>query len=155
MKYECVCRDYERLRALAAQENAAVPAFLTQLEQEKAAQRRERLLAECGGNEELAERILRLETPTAPDDGFAELQAQFPKMDSPEKLPESVREAAAARGTRLLDEYLRYRLLEHRRRESAERQRRRSEAASIGPQREYAPATAPENAAFVQGVWSR
>ena len=155
MKYEQIRGDFERLRALAAREGAAVPAFLTRLEQERRENRRAQLLKDCGGIEELAAHILQLETADEPDSGFEELHAQFPQLDTPDKLPESVREAARTRGTQLLDEYLRYRLAQQKRRDAAARQRRSGDSASIGPQQQYAPGHDGANTAFLRGIWSR
>lgn len=62
---------------------------------------------------------MQLEKSGEESDDFAELTAEFPKIKSISDLPDSVVQKSELRGTKLLDEYLRYRLTEEREAASA------------------------------------
>ena len=61
MKYDLVSGDLVRLKTLAQNAGKNISDYLTDIENESAAARKKILLEEVGGNEELAERIIKLE----------------------------------------------------------------------------------------------
>ena len=153
MKYEQISADYKRLRDLASAKGVGVSAYLGMLETEDTALRKTKLLESCGGNEELVEHIMKLENSKAYDYGFAELQEFFPEFKDIEQLPESVVSAARLKRSCLMDEYLRYLLLQNRIAKNAELQRKNSIKASIGSQLAFTDEQDGVNLAFLQGLW--
>ena len=134
----------------------SVSGFIDSLEQADRLARKAHLTEQCGGNEEMAEHVLSLEKAHASsDNGFEELREFFPELTSMERIPESVKEAAELKGTRLLDEYLRYQLTERRKRSKNEKNCREAQAAGVGSQRQYGPKTDAANAEFLRGIWNR
>lgn len=156
MKFDMIRADHERLCALAAAEGKSVSGFIDALENSKKLSRRDEILEICGGNEEFAEHIISLEQNAKCDDnGLDELREFFPEFDSEEKLPEQVTQAARLKGTRLLDEYLRYRLQEKRNRMTAEKSRKMAEFSTTGSQRRYGTDSDPVNIEFLRGIWQK
>lgn len=153
MKYEQIEDEYMRLRKLAAQNGKSVSQFITELCAEKLERRKSQLVESCGGNTEVAEHIILLENAKEDDCGFNELKVYFPQFTDISQLPESVVSACELKGTRLLDEYLRYCLMQKRLRDNAESQRKRSQKASIGSQLAFSSERDPANMAFLQGIW--
>lgn len=158
LKFDLISGDYERIRQIAGRSGHSVSEFLNGLEENQHKAHRQELLEKCGGNEELAEHILTLEDGMTGEKspGFAELQEQFPEIAEPSQLPGEVLEASSAKGTALLDEYLRYRLKKQREIRNAEKTRESASAASIGSQRHCAAAGYdPANTEFIRGIWGR
>ncbi len=155
MKYETLSKELEALKALARLENKGVKAYLEGLLHEKQAERREELIAECGGNEQVADRLLRLENEDFNLEvlGFDELKESFPEIKSLEALPEKVVMASSLKGSLLLDEYLRYLLAEKLRLKELERNRRNAEMGSIGSQLNKSGAENIETLEFLRGLW--
>lgn len=151
MKFDLIAKEHERLKALSKREGLSVADYLSRVEKEERSARLSELSEKCGGDTELAEKLLSLENP--PADGFAELFAEFPELNA-DTVPDEVKTAAELKGTGLLFEYLLY---DHRLRvAAAEEMSRREEAAqtslgslSSGSSRNIA------DAEFLKGVWGK
>lgn len=153
LKFEAVSDDYDLLRSLAANDGHSVSEYLARL-QNKSRECRHRELTElCGGNGEIADYVMQLEGKSERDDGFDELQNEFPNIKSPNELPETVVENAALRGTRLLDEYLRYLHAAKRDAKRAADIQKNAELASLGSQTDRKGGINPETAEFLKGLW--
>ncbi len=156
MKYDLIRPDFERLRRLAQQRGKSLPDLVDALCNEDRDSRKAKLLEQCGGNEELAQHVMELEEAADPrEDSFDELRENFPEFTTPQAVPEAVRAAAAQKGTRLLDEYLRYRLQQNRQRRNAEADRRHADESAVGSQKRYAVGVDPVQAEFLRGIWGR
>lgn len=155
LKYDLISEDYKTLRELSAQNGKSVAQFLSELKTKREAKRRKELAEKCGGDVDLAEHILKLETKKDYNNGsgFAELKEQFPEFNAEDELPDEVLEAARLKGTLLLDEYLRYRLAESKRAGEAQKKQKLSENVSIGSQLNRKGADSPETAEFLRGLW--
>ena len=104
LKFDSIAKEYGKLKELAARDGKSVPEYLEALAKEKAETRKKELTEQCGGNEELAAYVLRLEKPSDTELGFEELQKEFPSFRSVGDLPEEVVERAKLKGRLLLDE---------------------------------------------------
>ncbi len=155
MKYDIICKDYEALRNLSLKNGKSVSGYLADLKAEDHNRRLLALTEKCGGDEDLAKHILELESGEEYRDvnGFDELQESFPEIKSPEDLPQEVLDAARLKGTRLLDEYLRYLLEESRRLKESERAKRLNERLSIGSQINRKGQMSAEASEFLKGLW--
>jgi len=153
MKLDAISDELSRLRKIAG--GKSISEFLSALERQQSEKRKEELLSECGGNEELAERLMRLETNenTAESD-LAELQQFFPAVKTVEDLPRAVVERAEALGSNLLNEYLRYREGERIKRRESERFAKAAAAASVGALGNSGVSDAA-NAEFLKALWGK
>lgn len=156
MEFDTVSRDWERLGALAASKEMEVSRFIDALENEAVQRRMDELCELCGGNKEMAEHVLSLEKAVKPEaTDFDELREFFPEIKSREQLPQTVVRSAELKGTKLLDEYLRYQLCERRRLKRNEAKSREANAAWVGSQRQNGPKADAANAEFLRGIWSK
>lgn len=156
LKLDAISGELESLRRMAKSQNLSVPQFLSALERQQNDRRKEELLSECGGNEELAERILRLEGENdSGEPSLSELQEFFPSIRSLSDLPEQVVERASTLGANLLNEYLRYREVQKKANREAETSAKNAEKASVGSQYGGGTATDAANAEFIKGLWGR
>lgn len=154
MKYDSIKDDYELLKKLADRENLSVPLLLQNLSQKNLENRKKELLEKCGGNQEIAEHILRLEDSQQNQGlGFEELTMMFPEIKTEDDLPYSVLEKAKERGTLLLDEYLRYRLENQRKIKSASDSQKKAEKSTLGSQQNTNNSLNPETEEFLKGLW--
>lgn len=154
LKFEAIAADYEKLRQMAKQSGESVSDFLCGLEKSRADQRRSELLEQCGGNEEMADYILSLENAGQSDDnGLDELKREFPEIKDISDLPESVAENARLHGTKLLDEYLRYRHSMKRAAGRSAAHRQRTADLSLGSQADLTGGVNLEAAEFLKGLW--
>ena len=119
LKFEAIADDFAALKSLAAKGGHSVSEYIAELSRQNDENRRQELTEECGGNEKMADYVMQLEKSGEESDDFAELTAEFPKIKSISDLPDSVVQKSELRGTKLLDEYLRYRLTEEREAASA------------------------------------
>ncbi|MEE0808534.1 MAG: hypothetical protein U0L84_04150 [Acutalibacteraceae bacterium] len=155
MKLDAISGELSRLRKIAGAKGKSISEFLSALERQQIDSRKEELLSECGGNEELAERIMKLEANTAAKDSdLAELQQFFPAVKAVEDLPQTVVERAKMLGSNLLNEYLRYREGERIKRRESERSLRTAAAASVGSQGNSGTFDSA-NAEFLKALWGR
>ena len=101
----------------------------------------------------MADYVMQLEKSGEESDDFAELTAEFPKIKSISDLPDSVVQKSELRGTKLLDEYLRYRLTEEREAASAALKQKNAENLSLGSLTDRKGGINPETAEFLKGLW--
>ena len=153
LKFEAIEKDFATLKDLAAKENKSVPTFISELGARYNETKKKSLIEECGGNEEIAERILTLENEGKSQDGLEELKDAFPEIKSYEDLPESVLENAKLKGTLLLDEYLRYLLGQNKILKAAAQKQKENELSSTGPLVNLKGANNPETEEFLRGLW--
>lgn len=154
MKYEAIAKDYETLKTLAREENQTVPQFLKGLKTARLEQRKNYLTEKCGGDSLLAEHIAMLEAKSDGfDNGFAELNTLFPEFKTETELPNEVLENANAKGTLLLDEYLRYLLLKTRAENAAVLSEKEAKNQSLGSQISRHESENPEAEEFLKGLW--
>ena len=153
LKFEAIENDFAALKNLALKENRSVPDFISHLNARYTEEKKQSLMAECGGNEEIAERILNLERGEASDADFTELKEAFPEIKSPEDLPESVLETVKLKGTKPLDEYLRFLLSENRKIRENARKQKESNATSTGSLASLKGVANPETEEFLRGLW--
>lgn len=152
MKFEMIEDDFCKLRDLANKQKMSVPEYIESLEKRETKVRREELLAECGGNEKLADRVLELENGEKADDGLDELREYFPTVKSLDDLPRAVVESARLKGENLLNSYLRYRIVRKRRIEKENLAEQNAAQSSIGSQKS---AAAGGDDAFLKALWGR
>lgn len=155
MKFDMISKDFELLRELSQRKGKNVTQFLEELKMQEYSKRKDELLQKCGGDEEMAEHIIRLEEGKENFglNGFEELKANFPKITSIEQLPEQVLENARLKGSLLLDEYLRYRLEEKKRSKEALKLQESNNNISLGSQLNRKAETSPETLEFLKGLW--
>ena len=155
MKYDLICSDYATLKQLSQHAGMSVSAYLESKKQEIIDKRKQELCEKCGGDTELAEHILKLETEKSGDSdfGFYEVKKYFPQYKNIEDLPIEVLEAAKEKGSLLLDELLRFRLEEKKRREEAIKLQKENELLSTGSQLNRKGAENPEATEFLKGLW--
>jgi len=154
MKFDMISDNYERIKSLAKSDGVSVSDYLSSLERIQKETRERSLTEECGGNTEIAKHIIELESKSEKtlDNGLSELLEKIPEITDISEVPESVIEASNTKGTRLLDEFLRYRLdLENEKKTLAASQKSTAKA-SVGSQTCTA---ANKNAAseFLRGLW--
>ena len=156
MKFDIIVKDYEKLTALANKRGISVSKLIDIIGEEDVKLRKAQLLEECAGNEKIAEHILNLETKSGENnDDMEELREYYPQFENIEQLPDAVIEAVKLKGTKPLDEYLRYCLQEERVRKEHEKNRRAAEDSGIGPQHRTGAAKDPVNAEFLRGIWNK
>ncbi len=157
LKFEAVAENYNTLKSLAQKENKTVSGFLEQLKSSRIDSRRQELLEKCGQDALLAEHILRLEQEKEPsaDRGFSEINQYFPNIKTLEDLPQQVLENSELKGTRLLDEYLRFCLEEQMKAKEAAKLQKNAVNSSIGSQLSRSGTVDPEAAEFLKGIWKR
>ncbi len=153
LKFEAIADDYEHLKQLALKDGKSVSAFLQALRQAQSDNRKKELAEQCGGNEEIAEYVIKLEGGEQNDPGFEELQASFPEIRSLRDLPEEVVENARLTGRLLLDEYLRYRLHNQRSVDRAAVVQKAADQSSIGSLKDRTGGSNPETEEFIKGLW--
>lgn len=154
MKFEMIEENYEILKSLALAENKSVSEFLQSLKAEKAEIRKSQLIEKCGGDEELALHILELENASVKDNGrFDEVEKFFPNIKTADMLPTEVLERSRLNNTKLLDEYLRYLLIEKLKRKRADAQTFKADQSSLGSLQNKNGAVDIEAVEFLKGLW--
>ncbi len=152
MKFEMIENDFEKLRNLASKAQMSVPEYITSLQNMQAQNRRAEILAECQGNEALADRVLELENLKTEDDGLDELREYFPTVKSLDDLPRAVVESARLKGENLLNAYLKFRFLKKRQKDDENMFMKAANQASVGSLKN------PEGNAddtFIKALWGR
>lgn len=153
LKFDAISKDYENLKRIAAESGNSISGFLCELEQSINEKRKKELAEKCGGNEEIAEYVIKLENGTKNDSGFEELKKEFPEIGGISDLPYEVTENSKLKGTLLLDEYLRYLHNENKKAADAAVLQKNIADASIGSQTDRNGGTDPETAEFLKGLW--
>ncbi len=154
MKLESLLPIMDKLKRLSKTAGMSVDGYISHLEGRNLELRKSELLKECGGNEEIVERILSLEENSRLREEFEEIKAEFPQINSLDELPQEVKSAAKLKGTGLLFEHLLY---EHRLRQAASEELSRQEqmdAKSLGSVSANVGANATD-AEFLKGVWGK
>ncbi|MBQ8202701.1 MAG: hypothetical protein IJZ75_00270 [Clostridia bacterium] len=109
LKYDMISPDFTKLKALAEKDGRSVSEFLTYVEEKLNELKRNEILSKCGGNEEIADRLIAMENKLSGDGGqMEELREFFPEIEDAASLPQEVLDKAKEKGSRLLDEYLRH-----------------------------------------------
>lgn len=155
MKYEIIEKQWDRLKAFAKDDNISTADFLDALEKRRTEQRIEELTKECGGNSEMAKKIVMLEKNQ--DDslsGEKEFKEFFPEMDISE-LPEEVLNRAKQNNSNLLNEYLRFEARAKIEAERQEKKQRENAESSVGSQKDSGIFRTPENEEFIKGLWNK
>ncbi len=155
MKFDSISEDLSRLKKLAAKKNLSITGLIDLLEAEQNEKRLSELLEKCSGDRQFAGHIMKLESETETDAGFEEVKKYFPDITGEKDLPESVLDNAALKGSRLLDEYLRYLLINQRSLEKENLNAKKTKRASIGSQTAFSARHDPANLAFLQGIWNK
>ena len=150
LKFEAIADDYEALKNIAAKAGHSVSEYIAELSRQNDENRRQELTEECGGNEKMADYVMQLEKSGEESDDFAELTAEIKSISD---LPDSVVQKSELRGTKLLDEYLRYRLTEEREAASAALKQKNAENLSLGSLTDRKGGINPETAEFLKGLW--
>lgn len=156
MKYDLVSGDLVRLKTLAQNAGKNISDYLTDIENESAAARKKILLEEVGGNEELAERVIKLEKSCGERlNGFSELQKEFPEIKTQDDLPDEVLLSVSERGSNYFDEYLRYLYGQQKKIIAAKAQEQESSQTSVGSQNRYVGnGVSNTSLEFIKGLWS-
>lgn len=154
MKFDLICDDFEALKNLAVAEGKSVSEYIEALKGLKLEARRRELEEKCGGDKDLAEHFLNLEQADSRNDGgFEEVKKHFPEINAEGELPWEVLENSKLKGTKLLDEYLRYLLSEARKRQKAEADNKKADKRSLGSFKNKNDGIDPEAAEFIKGLW--
>ena len=153
LKFEAIEADYLALKDLASKENKSVPAFISELILSKRSALKEELTKQCGGNEEMAEKILNLEGNTETSLNLNEVYEAFEDIKSPEDLPSEVLEKATLKGTNALDEYLRYLLAQKKKTRETIKKQKENDSSSTGSLINLKGGNNPETAEFLRGLW--
>lgn len=155
MKYDLISEEYKTLKDMSLKSGKSVKEFLEDLKVKNYNMRVDELTEKCGGDRAFAQHIANLENSCETNDngGLTELQKYFPDFKSEDDLPEEIREAAELKGTRLLDEYLRYLLDKKLNAQQALNTSKMAEKASVGSQINRQGAISPEASQFLKGLW--
>lgn len=154
MKFDMISSDYERIKVLAKENGSGVSEYLTALERQHKDEKIKSLTERCGGNEEIAQHIMKLEQAVSinENNGFSELQENFPEIKELSDVPEEVLENVSVKGTNLLDEFLRYRMQMEREKREITRSYKNGKNSSIGSQCSAAVQNASADG-FLKGLW--
>ena len=154
LKYEAIEEDYAKIKALAKEEDKSVPEFLNQLKSQKKECRQSELTEKCGGDKDLALHIMDLEEKAQKNGSdFDEVRENFPEIKEKDNLPSEVLEKSELRGTKLLDEYLRYLLAQKKAEKIAEQKQKSALKSSTGSLANRTAGTDPETEEFLKGLW--
>lgn len=180
LKFEELSPTLEKIRFLAAANGKSMQEMVDALAESQDKQLYQSILAECDGNEALANRLFdaeKLKRQTAAEsaqkeaaaaqekekadlakrlaDEFVELQQEFPELAEFSAVPKSVLDAAV-KGKNLTDAYMRYQRAESKKVSAAKATQEQAAKASAGSQAEGAGETTnPTIDAMLAGVWAR
>ncbi len=156
MKFEALSDELKLLKQLASESNKSMKQYLSELKQQKNDTLRDSLIEKCGDDANLANEVLRLyERKAETDDGFLEVQKNFPEIKCREDLPQSVLENAKLCGSNLFDEFLRYRFLQEKAVKDNVLSQQKGIASSAGSQINKTRGDNPEAAEFLKGLWRK
>lgn len=156
MKFDMISSDLERLRRMASSSGSSITDFITALEENQAQAKRLEVLEECGGNESLADKIIKLQAESGKaDEDITELQSFFPEIKDKSALPESVLERAQLTGENLLNCFLRYRLSQERAAQSEAKAQKAAANSSVGSLSSADNGRDATSAEFLRGLWGR
>ncbi len=156
MKFDMISSDLERLRKMASVNGSSITDFITALEKNQAQAKRLEVLEECGGNEQLADKIIGLQADKSESSGdLGELQSFFPEIKDESELPEGVLEKSRLTGENLLNCFLRYRLQQERAAEANIAAQKAAANSSVGSLSSANSRHDAVSAEFLKGLWSR
>ncbi len=155
LKFDAIEAQWERFKALACAENSSTADFLTALENRRTEKRIEELTEECGGNSEMAKKIVLLEGITPHTlKGEKDLLEFFPDKTT-DDLPQEVLDRANQNNTNVLDEYLRYSAKKAMEEAREKAQREINRKSSVGSQKNCGIYHTPESEEFIRGLWNK
>ena len=154
MKFDAISNQWEKLKGLAKAENKGTEEFLYALEKMRTEKRIKELKEQCGGNEEIAKRIVELEDGKGETlRGEKEFKEFFPTKNI-EELPDEVKNAVAENNGNVLDQYLRYEARQALIKEREEMQKKENTESSVGSQKDISENRSPESEEFIRGIWN-
>lgn len=154
LKYDAILPQWEKVRDFARQENMSTADFLNALEIERTQKRTEELTRQCGGNSDIAKRIMALEGSKEEFiRGEKDFKEYFPHK-STETLPQEVLDRVKENNSNLLDEYLRYKARETLRHRAEEAKKRENLLSSVGSQKDSGISRTEESREFIRGIWN-
>lgn len=155
LKYDAIEKQWERLKAFAKEDNSSTAEFLDALEKMRTEKRIEELTQQCGGNSEMAKRIITLEKKEdALLPGEKEFSEYFPEKNIAE-LPEEILRRVKQNNSNLLDEYLRFEARARIEAQREEKKRRENAESTVGSQKDSGIYRTPENEEFIKGLWNK
>ena len=156
MKFDMISKDFEALKDLAVKNGKSVSEYVRELKENATRERLNEVIEKCGGDNEFAQHIVRLENGNSADiRGFSELKECFPKIRTFEDLPGSVVEAAKLKGTLILDEYLRFLHKEQRAIDESFKKQNSAKESALGSFANKKGGDNPETAEFLRGLWQK
>lgn len=155
LKYDMITPEFERLRALALKNGKSVGEFLSMVESGLKKERRDEILSKCGGDEELTDNFISMEEKLAENDGqFEELKEFFPEISGYDELPEEVTARSREKGSRIVDEYLRYLHSLKMQKKASEEKEKAVKKHTLGSLKtEDTGAVDPVRNMFLKGLW--
>lgn len=155
LKFETIEKQWLRLLAMAKEDNSSAQEFLDALEKGRTEKRLEELTKECGGNSEMAQKIIELEKGNSDLlKGAEEFREYFPHL-TVEELPQEVIERATQLSSNILDEYLRFNARQNAELLRQEQKRKENSKSSVGSQKSGGIYRTPENEQFIRGLWNK
>ena len=155
LKFDKILPELNRIKNLAGKKGMSIGDFLSEIENNEQAARREQLLESSGGNEELTEHILNLEKQSnIKNDSFEDLKREFPQIKSSEELPAEVLEQLDLVGGNMLSAYLLYLHRQKLLGEESRLKQAENRATALGSQQKNAPENSDANEEFIKGIWS-
>ncbi len=154
LKLESVERELSLLKDLAARQGKSLPDYINFLIEAYKEERKKNYLEKCGGDEELAQRLLESEKSIPSQSGIEELSESFPNIKSAEDLPQEVLNAMELKGTKPLDEYLRYLLAQKKRERESREQHKTASTASTGSLLSRNKTETEATEEFLKGLWN-
>lgn len=155
MKFEALSDELSLLKELATKSGKTVMQFLSSLKLQSDDAMVNSLKEKCGDDAVLLNEVTKLFSKNEADDGFAELQKHFPEIKSREALPQSVLENASLCARPLLDEFLRYRLLQEKAVKENLLSQQTARLSSTGSLINKSGGENPEAAEFLKGLWRK
>lgn len=155
MKFEALSDELSLLKELATKSGKTVMQFLSSLKLQSDDAMVNSLKEKCGDDAALLNEVTKLFSKNEADDGFAELQKHFPEIKSREDLPQSVLENASLCARPLLDEFLRYRLLQEKAVKENLLSQQTARLSSTGSLINKSGGENPEAAEFLKGLWRK
>ena len=155
--FEQISSDWDRVKNMALSEGKSVCEYIDALSEDRLNKRRSELLDQ-GADEQLISYILELEKgkSVTNDSFFNEVLEYFPKIKTISELPECVVESARIKGSRIVDELLRYRHKKQMEISALKDLEKSATNSSIGPQRERISADIdPTKLQFINGIWGK
>ncbi len=154
LKYDAIFPQWEKVRAFAKQDNMSTAEFLSALEKKRTENKVEELTRQCGGNSDIAMRIIELEGgKTEEIRGEEDFKEYFPHK-STASLPPEVLDRAKENNSNLLDEYLRYKARQDFLARAEEKQKRENLLSSVGSQKDSGVSRTEESREFIRGIWN-